>query len=99
MDAEVGYGSSEIVDKKASKISFLPFSNSGDVENRSDVKFVGVHPVEGSNEATDSAILAVDNLPVLMKLKSNVGLEVTEVGIGVQVVETEVAGERLLAKR
>ena len=78
-------------------MSFLDVSISGDVEKRS-LKFVGVQADEGSNEATDSVTLAVDIRPVRMKLKSNVGLEVTAlVGMGVHPeVETVVAGERLL---
>lgn len=85
-----------MVDKNASKISFLDVSISGDVEKRS-LKLVGVHAEEGSNEATDSVTLAVDIRPVRIKVKSNVGLEVTAlVGIGVQPeVETVVAGDRL----
>lgn len=97
-DWEGGYGSSAIVDRKASKMSFLDVSTSGEVEKRS-LKLVGVHAVEGSNEATDSVTLAVDIRPVRINVKSNVGLEVTAlVGIGVQPaeVETVVAGERLL---
>jgi len=86
-----------MVDKKASKISFLDVSISGDVEKRS-LKLAGVQAEEGSNEATDSVTLAVDIRPVRMKLKSKVGLEVTAlVGIGVHPeVETVVAGDRLL---
>ena len=78
-------------------MSFLDVSISGDVEKRS-LKLAGVHPEEGSNEATDSVTLAVDIRPVRMKLKSKVGLEVTAlVGIGVHPeVETVVAGDRLL---
>ena len=92
------YGSSTMVDRKASRISFLEFSISGDVEKRS-VRFVGVHAVEGSNEATDSVTEAVLKRPVRIKLKSKVGLEVTLVGIVGVHVETGVAGERLRAKR
>ena len=85
-----------MVERNASRMSFLDVSTSGDVEKRS-VKFVGVH---ASNEATDSVTLAVDNRPVLIKLKSKEGFEVTLVGIGVQDVETVVAGDKLLcAKR
>lgn len=88
-----------MVERNASRISFLDVSTSGDVENRS-VKLVGVHADDGSNEATDSVALAVDNLPVRIKLKSNVGFEVTLVGMGVQAVDTDVAGDKLLwAKR
>lgn len=89
---EGGYGSSEIVERNASSISFLEVSTSGDAEKRS-VKFVGVH---ASNEATDSVTLAVDKRPVRIKLKSKVGFEVTLVGIGVQDVEEVVVGDKLL---
>ena len=85
-----------MVERKASRMSVLEFSTSGDVEKRS-VKFVGVH---ASKEVTDSVTLAVDRRPVRIKLKSNVGFEVTLVGIGVQDVEAVVAGDKLLcAKR
>ena len=93
------YGSSMIVERKASRISPFVFSSSGEVEKRS-VMPVGVHAVEGSKEdATDSVILAVDNLPVRIKLKSKVGAELTLPEIfGVHVDGTEVGGETLVTE-
>ena len=89
------YGSSAMVDRNASRMSFFEFSSSGDVENLS-VMPVGVQADEGSkDDATDSVTLAVDNRPVRMKLKSNVGAEfaVAVARVGVHDPGTEVGGE------
>jgi len=95
-----GYESSTMVDRNASNISFFEFSSSGEVEKRSVIP-VGVHAVEGSNDdATDSVILALDNRPVLIKLKSNVGAEFTLApSVGVHVEGHDVGGETLVFEK
>jgi hypothetical protein len=89
------YGSSWIVDKNASRISFFDVCSSGELENRS--VSVGVHAVEGSNDdATDSVILAVDIRPARIKSKlKEFALTCVEI-LGAQFVEGhDVGGETL----